>query len=38
MEEFEILDTPLLEVLDVWQLLFRFAFKSIVVWVIIHWL
>ena len=38
MEEFEILDTPLLEVLDVWQLLFRFAFNSIVVWVIIHWL
>lgn len=36
MEELEFMDTPLLAVADFWQLLMRFAFNVLVVWIIIH--
>lgn len=38
MEELEFLDTPLLNVLDMSQLVLRFLFNMLVVWVIIHFL
>lgn len=37
MDDLEFMDTPIMSSLDVWQLLFRFAFNSIVMWIIIHW-
>lgn len=38
MEDLEFLETPLVDVVDTWQLLLRFAFNTIVVWCIIHFL
>ena len=37
MDDLEFMDSPIMSSLDVWQLLFRFAFNSIVMWIIIHW-
>lgn len=38
MEDLEFLDTPLLDVLDMSQLVLRFLFNTLVVWIIIHFL
>lgn len=38
MEELEFLSTPLLDVFDMSQLVVRFLFNTLVVWVIIHFL
>ncbi len=38
MEELELLDTPVIEMLDLGQLLLRFAFNTIITWFIIHFL
>lgn len=38
MEELEFLDTPLVDVLDMSQLVIRFLFNTLVVWFIIHFL
>ena len=37
MDDLEFLDSHLVTSLDVWQLLFRFTFNSVVMWIIIHW-
>ena len=37
MDDLEFMDSPIMSSLDVWQLLFRFAFNSVVMWIIIHW-
>ena len=37
MDDLEFMDSTIMSSLDVWQLLFRFAFNSIVMWIIIHW-
>ena len=36
MEELELLDTPIIDTSDMWQLLVRFAFNMFFVWIIIH--
>lgn len=36
MEDFEFLDTPLVEAVDFFALLVRFAFNTLVIWCIIH--
>ena len=36
MGELEFMDSPLVESLDVWQLIFRFTFNSVIMWIIIH--
>lgn len=36
MEDFDFLDTPLISSLNLWEMLLRFAFNSVIVWLIIH--
>lgn len=38
MDDLEIFDTPLVDATDIWELLFRFLFNSVFVWIIIHFL
>ncbi len=36
MEDFDFFDTPLISSLNLWEMLLRFAFNSVIVWLIIH--
>ncbi len=36
MEDFDFMDTPFIDHLNLWEMLLRFAFNSVVVWLIIH--
>lgn len=36
METFDFIDTPLIDSLNLWEMLLRFVFNSAVVWLIIH--
>ena len=38
MDDLEFLDVPLVDMADTWQLLLRFAFNTLVMWCIIHFL
>ncbi len=38
LEEMELMDTPILDVFNFTHLLLRFAFNTVMVWLIIHWL
>ena len=38
MDELEFMDVPLVDMVDMWQLLLRFAFNTLVTWCIIHFL
>lgn len=38
MEDLVFLDTPLIDIADTWHLLLRFAFNTLVIWGIIHFL
>lgn len=38
MDEFDLMELPIVESMDMWQLLVRFAFNALFIWFIIHFL